>query len=394
MSGLKILVVDDEQDMIDYITDVVEDMSFDVYSLNDPTLFSATFSNDIDILILDLFMPNIDGIELLRLIPCVNQHVSVIFISGKNIDILHSAEKLAVEQGIQVLDALQKPFTPEELEQVLNNYSPQKGENYLGHNDLPTVEELRLAVKNKQLFMHYQPQVDLSSRTVIGVEALIRWLHPVKGIISPSIFIPIAEEEGVIEEMTTFSAQTAIQQAGLWKQQGLTLRMSINMSPKVINDLNMPEKLAYYAAKAGVESSDIMIEVTETSVTSDRCCYIDILTRLRMKGFGVSIDDFGTGYSSLQQLVQIPFSELKVDQAFVSNIVNEPEKMIITEISILLAHKLGLHVVAEGIEDEATWNALRSIDCDEGQGYWVSKAMSAHEIITWKEQWELGKKLN
>jgi len=390
MNRLKTLVVDDEQDMLDYITDVIEDLDYDVISLSDSNLFSTIFSPEIDILILDLFMPGIDGIELLRLIPNVNQHVTVVFMSGKDTSILHSAEQLAIEQGISVLGTLQKPFSPEDLEQVLYQYIHPKEAINEQKSDLPTLSDLKLAIKCNQFYMHYQPQVSLSTRCVVGVEALIRWQHPDKGLISPALFIPIAEEdEALIADITTFSAQAAIHQAGLWKQQGITLRMSINMSPKVINDLNMPERLAQYAIDAGVDNSNVMIEVTETAVTSNLGCYIEILTRLRMKGFGLSIDDFGTGYSSLQQLVKIPFSELKVDQIFVSNIDHNSENKIITEISILLAHKLGLNVVAEGIEDEATWNILREIDCDEGQGYWMAKPMPADEIVTWVKQWDL-----
>ncbi|MGL1956391.1 MAG: EAL domain-containing response regulator [Colwellia sp.] len=391
---LNILVVDDEQDMIDYIVDVVEDMNFEVLSLTDPTLFSSTFSPEIDILILDLFMPTIDGIELLRLIPNTNRHVAVIFMSGKNNDVLHSAEKLAIEQGIFVLNTLQKPFSPEQLEQVLHHYIPPENTQvkHKQENNLPTIAELELAIQNKELFMYYQPQINLANKRVVGVEALIRWRHPKKGFISPALFILLAEEEGpenLIAEITTFSAQAAIKQAGLWKKQGVSLRMSINMSPKVINDLNMPEKLSQYAIEANVDNADIMIEVTETAAISHLASYIDILTRIRMKGFGLSIDDFGTGYSSLQQLVQIPYTELKVDRSFVSNINNDTDNKIITEISILLAHKLGLHVVAEGIENETTWNILHDINCDEGQGYWMAKPMSAHKILAWKQQWDL-----
>jgi len=390
MPRINVLIVDDELGMLDYISDVVEDMDMDcdITSINDSMQFSSVFSPETDILILDLFMPGIDGIELLRLLPNVNPYVAVIFISGKDIGILHSAEKLALEQGISVLGVLEKPFSPDQLEETIKKHKRPPICNTQSKQALPTKDELQAAIDNNDLYMVYQPQVNILDRSIIGVEALIRWNHHDKGAISPAVFIPFSEKVGLISAITTFSAKAAIKQAGIWKKQGIKLRMSINMSPKIINDLNMPEKLAEYASEAEVDVSDIMIEVTETAVTPDVGCYIDILTRLRMKGFGLSIDDFGTGYSSLQQLLQISFTELKVDQSFVSNLKIDSDHRTITEISILLAHKLGMQVVAEGIEDEGVWNILHEMGCDEGQGYWMGRPMSADNFETWKIDWE------
>jgi EAL domain-containing protein (putative c-di-GMP-specific phosphodiesterase class I) len=180
---------------------------------------------------------------------------------------------------------------------------------------------------------------------------------------------------------------TAIKQQADWLKMGSDLRMSINMSPKNLDDLLLPEKLESLAIEMGASIKQIMIEVTETALMSDVVRYMDILTRLKMKGFNLSIDDFGTGYSSLQQLVRVPFNELKIDRAFIKNLSTDKECKTITEISIVLAHKLGMKVIAEGIEREAVWNILQQLGCDQGQGYFMAKPMLPQEILAWKESW-------
>jgi EAL domain-containing protein (putative c-di-GMP-specific phosphodiesterase class I) len=309
--------------------------------------------------------------------------------SGKDPSVLRSAKELATEQGISVLGWLQKPFRAQQLEDILNKYvkaSPKAA----AHNTLITVDELAQAIKDKVLYLVYQPQVSIIDRRVIGVEALVRWKHPIKGMIPPSYFIPMAEENNLIQEITSLTTKAAIHQQGIWRKQGKNLRMSINMSQKVLDDLELPSKLAACATSLGADLSKVMIEVTETALTSNLIQYMDILARLRMKGFGLSIDDFGTGYSSLQQLIRVPFSELKIDGAFIQKMTTDKECFTITKVSIKLAHELGICVVAEGIEREEEWNILKQLGCDEGQGYWIGKPMPPEEIESWMESWSAG----
>ncbi|MFT4994120.1 MAG: EAL domain-containing protein (putative c-di-GMP-specific phosphodiesterase class I), partial [Paraglaciecola sp.] len=232
-----------------------------------------------------------------------------------------------------------------------------------------------------------QPQVSIHDRSLIGVEALIRWKHPIKGMIPPSYFIPLAEENDLIAEITSFTTKAAIRQQGIWKSQGKNLRISVNMSPKILDDLELPEKLETCVKSLGADISRVMIEVTETALTSNLARYMDVLSRLRMKGFGLSIDDFGTGYSSLQQLIRVPFSELKIDRAFIQKLSSDKDCFTISKISIMLAHELGMCVVAEGIETEEEWNILKQLSCDEGQGYWMGKPMSPDELESWIKSW-------
>jgi len=386
-SPLKLLVIDDEIDFADFVTDVAMGMDFDVSSTSDPSEFATLYSVDHDVIVLDLYMPGIDGIELLRFLSDNKSDASIIFMSGMNKGVLHSAQRLAIEQGMTVLGALQKPFLPQELEDMLALHSPRSTAQTINRVELPTIHELRLAIENEELYVVYQPQINMTDRTVVGVEALVRWKHSTKGMISPAYFIPIAEENGLISSISSYVNKTAISQQREWQKKGMRLRMSINMSPKILDDLDFPEKLEACVRAAGGNISDIFIEVTETSIMLDTVRYMDILARLRMKKFNLSIDDFGTGYSSLQQLVRAPFTELKIDQTFVKNLDTDEECRTIAEITILLAHKLGMHVVAEGIESKEIWEILQDLGCDEGQGYWIGKPMLPEAMEDWVESW-------
>lgn len=380
--------MDDEVDFAEFVADVAENMDFDVISTDDPTEVKTLSLQNLNIIVLDLFMPNIDGIELLRLLSKSKSNASIVLMSGKDKGVLHSAQKIAEEQDITVLGVLQKPFFAQQLEVILAKYVDESPQRKLGSFLLPSAKEISSAIVNKDLFVVYQPQINITNRKVIGVEALVRWKHSERGLIPPDIFIPIAEGNNLIKDISTFVTKTSIRQQAEWLKNGIDLRMSINMSPKILTDLDMPEKLSSCAKEMGANIKNIVIEVTETALMSDVVRYMDILARLKMKGFNLSIDDFGTGYSSLQQLIRAPFNELKIDQAFIKNIDTDKECKTITAISIMLAHKLGMTVVAEGIETESVWNILRELKCDEGQGYWMAKPMLPEEIEAWKDNWD------
>ena len=389
MNKLKLLVVDDEAAFADFVAEVSEGMGFDVVKTDNPAQFSSLYTDDFNIIVLDLFMPNIDGIELLRFLNKRKSNAAIIFMSGKDKGVLNSAQEIALEQGMNVLGVLPKPFFVKQLQDVLTKYVQYSSVRTKNHFQLPSASDIRLAIDNEELYMVYQPQIKVANRDFVGVEALIRWKHPSRGMIPPDVFIPIAEETNLIKDISLFVSQTAIQQQADWLKSGLDLRMSINLSPKNLDDLLLPEKLASFVTEKGASKKSIMIEVTETALMSDVVRYMDILTRLKMKGFNLSIDDFGTGYSSLQQLVRAPFNELKIDQAFIKNLDTSEECRTITEISILLAHNLGMKVVAEGVESKEVWDILLELDCDEAQGYWMAKPLLSNDILAWKDKWEL-----
>ncbi len=393
----KILVVDDEPDVCEYVAIVAEGVGFEATSITDGRNFASAYSRKFDCIVLDLTMPGMDGIELIRFLADNRSSASIILMSGVDSTILHSAEQLAKHHGLNIIGALKKPVSVDSLEIHLERVpdpssvpTPQKPIPVAPQHVGPNEAELREAIANKQLILHYQPKINMQDCSLAGVEALVRWNHPEKGMIPPGLFIPLAEASGLIEELTTQVTEMAMEQCALWLKQGERIKVAFNMSAKTLTDLDFPDHVWEAANDRGIDPSLVAVELTETAIVTELNRSLDILTRLRMKGFHLAIDDFGTGYSSMQQLQNLPFDELKIDQSFVKNAGADEEARKIIESTIELGHKLNMEVVAEGIEDEVHWNLLRDCGCNQAQGFWMARPMPAEDILKWRDEWKLG----
>ncbi len=243
--------------------------------------------------------------------------------------------------------------------------------------------ELQQAIRDEQLVLHYQPQVEMATGLVAGVEALVRWQHPILGLIYPNHFISLAEREGLMGALTRWVIGGVVRQEQLWRDAGMLVSISANISADNITSLTLPEQIAELLADNKLDPTRLTLEVTETALMGELVTSLDILTRLRLKGMGLSIDDFGTGYSSLSQLHRIPFTELKIDLSFVSNMTVDAEARAIVKTCILLGHELNMKVVAEGVEDQRTWDLLLGLGCDVAQGYFMARPMPADEMLEW-----------
>lgn len=240
--------------------------------------------------------------------------------------------------------------------------------------------ELGKALKTDSLSLVYQPKMDLKSGDLAGVEALIRWSHPERGNISPAEFIPRAEGSKLIDDLTLWVADRAFGQTAAWIEEGFLGTIAINVSARNLKRVDFPDMLADLCWRHGLSPKNVVVEITETA--SQRIVkLLDTLTRLRIKGFKLALDDFGIGFSSLSQLQQLPFSELKVDRAFVVRMVEAEDCRIITRAIINLAHDLGLKVVAEGVETADALRMLVEFDCDAAQGYHISRPVAAEAIV-------------
>ena len=239
------------------------------------------------------------------------------------------------------------------------------------------------AIKKQHIVPFFQPKVDLHTREVIGVESLARWIHPEKGIVPPDQFIALSEKENLIHDLTFLMLDKSLKQCAQWLKSGKRLYVAVNMSPQVLTDLNFPDWLFAEIRKYELDPSQIIIEVTESSIFNELNDSLDILTRLRLKGFKLSIDDYGTGYSSMKQLKSVPFTELKIDQSFVEDADTDSDACIICKSTIELGHKLNMSVIAEGIETESVFNLLKESGCNEGQGYFIAKPMAAIDFDRW-----------
>jgi diguanylate cyclase (GGDEF)-like protein len=248
---------------------------------------------------------------------------------------------------------------------------------------LVLVEELRAGIAGGQLVLHHQPQVDVATRRTVGVEALVRWQHPTRGLLAPLDFLPLAEVHGLMGVLTDAVLAQSIAQAAVWHRAGRGLRLSVNLSASNLLDTGLPDRVAQLLELHALPPSALVLEVTETVLLSDPDRSLAVVGALTELGAGVSIDDFGTGYASLTYLHQLPVQELKLDRSFTADLLTDSRAAAIVASTIRLAHQLGLRVVAEGVEDPATLVHLRALDCDESQGYLHSPPLPAAELEQW-----------
>ncbi len=255
------------------------------------------------------------------------------------------------------------------------------------HNvlELTLETELKHAIQNNLLKLYYQPKIFIETGEVYGVEALLRWIHPERGFIPPDSFIPLAEQTGLIHPLTLWVFKTAVEQARQWHDKGLILNVAINLSAQSLRDPGLVESIAIVLKNAGLEPKYLTLELTETAVMSDPKQALEILSALDKKGVMLSIDDFGTGYSSLAYLKRLPVDEIKIDRSFVMEMDEENNDKVIVQSTIDLAHNMGLKVIAEGIETEQSWQTLKALGCDMGQGYFMCRPIDAESLDEWLE---------
>jgi len=250
---------------------------------------------------------------------------------------------------------------------------------------LALLGELRRAIEGGQLRVHYQPKADLGSGDVTGAEALVRWQHPTLGLIPPDEFIPLAEHTGLIRPLTLVVLDEALAQARRWADAGRHLDVAVNVSARCLLDLNLTTEVAASLLRHGVPAQRLVLEITESTVMVDPDRALLVLQALADLGTTLSIDDFGTGYSSMAYLQRLPVHELKIDRSFVSRLSESMNAAIVTS-SIDLGRNLGLRVVAEGVEDLATWDRLNDLGCHSAQGYFLSRPVPAAEFDAWWDQ--------
>lgn len=248
---------------------------------------------------------------------------------------------------------------------------------------LTLIGELRDAIKENQLVLHYQPKADLKTGRVIAAEALMRWQHPKRGMIPPMQFIPMAEHTGLIKPLTEWAIQTALRQIQAWKKEGIELAVAVNLSARNLLDPRLPHQIGRFLKEFGVASERLELEITESVIMADPLRAMDCLTQLNQMGLRLSVDDFGTGYSSLAYLKRLPVHELKIDQTFVQGLMKDRNDAAIVRAAIDLGHDMGLAQVAEGVEDQQTWHGLIALGCDMAQGFFLSRPLPAADLARW-----------
>ena len=293
---------------------------------------------------------------------------------------------------------MRKPIIQDELKRALKTAYEEPGRSQFDAvndtaRDLPSVPELRDAINNDLLEVYYQPKVSLPTKTVLGVEVLVRWQHPQYGFIPPDYFVPLAERNNLIGKLTLLVLNQVFAQRKHLSHGDESLMVSVNISEQCFSDLDFPETISGILTEAGQSFSHFVLELTETSLATDTIYIMDVLTRLRLKGFQISIDDFGTGHSSLTRLSDLPFNEIKIDKSFVGKADKDPVARAIVKNTIDLGKSMGLSIVAEGAETQEQINMLESLGCDIVQGFFFSKALPVHEFRQWLKNYETSAKV-
>jgi EAL domain-containing protein (putative c-di-GMP-specific phosphodiesterase class I) len=340
-----------------------------------------------DVAIVDLEMPGMDGIELIERLHERQLAVPLIVVSGREAVLIDTVETMARNLGIPVVAGIRKPLRKEALAEALERWGRERTGPVMPADRaaLPPIDpgELAAAIESGQIAVHYQPKVDMARGDVCGVEALARWTHPRLGAIGPDRFIAVAEQQGLIHALTMAVLREAFGAAARWRADGLHLTLAVNLSPRLLDDPSLVRELSQLLDEHGLDARRVVLEITENSVVDCMGVALGVLARLRLKGFRLSIDDYGTGFSSMQQLARIPFTELKIDRAFVHGAAQRTNLRVILTSALDMSRQLGLMTVAEGIETLPDWQLVRDSGCGVGQGFLVAKAMPAEELPRW-----------
>lgn len=337
-----------------------------------------------------VMLPNIDSMDgVVFVVQKIQKALDIVFrIDRLNVNIHTNIGIVAFpEHGEDVDTLVQRAgvalFMASKTNEGYKIYDPSFDEN--SPRRLTLMSELRLAIEREELQLFYQPKVLIGKNEIYGAEALVRWIHPKHGFVSPEEFIPMAERTRVIKYLTAWVLRKAFQDCADWRNEGKNMTISVNLSAKDLHDPELPDMVAGVAAATGVDPEWIVLEITESSIMTDPDRTLEIINRLHEMGYKLSIDDFGTGYSSLGYLRKMPLAELKIDKSFVMDLLKSENDALIVKATIDLAHNLRLQVTAEGVENQEILEVLNGYSCDIAQGYHFSRPLARSDFDRWIE---------
>lgn len=392
---MSILLIDDDPFYSQLAVEVLNNLGFDEVAVaNDGNsgLDQLTGTGlHFDVVICDLNMPEMNGVEFIRHASQTGFNGGIILLSGENKRMLETAYGVAKTHDANILGAMAKPIDPEELRLAMGRLEPNGNNKRSFVPQAPITEtQLRDGITgsaNDDVKLVFQPKIEVATGKIVGVETLARWWNKDRGILGPGAFIPLAEERALIDDLTNTIYKKAVKQAAQWQAESIDLRTAINFSVNSFSRQAFCDFLIEVVQKSAIDPSCLILEITETQAMSIAVDCLESIIGMRLNRFGLSIDDFGTGNSSLAQLKNIPFTELKVDRAFVNGASQNESALAILEASISLARKLEMVVVAEGVETREDWDLVEQLGVDYVQGFYCAKPMTNEELMSFMAAW-------
>ncbi|NEX63473.1 EAL domain-containing response regulator [Noviherbaspirillum galbum] len=393
IGGLRFLVAEDDEFQRHWLTVMLTKLGAthitEAQNGREALKILSDASSRIDISFVDLNMPGMDGIELVRHLANGEHAGAVALTSALGSALLFSVETMSKAYGIDVLGTFEKPATPEVLERLIGNYKPSSRARGDAQQALPqfSLDDIHAALAQNQFEPFFQPKVELATGKVKAVEAFARWRHPAHGILTPKAFIPVLEQSGSMERLTWRIIERSVAACRSWHDRGLMLSVSINLSATALSEAGLAERILAHIHEHGIEPAFLTIEITELMAMTDSPVCLENLARLRMKGFGLSVDDYGTARSNMQQLLRIPFLDLKIDRSFVAGAAQNEQMRIALSSCLDLARKLRRNSVAVGVETREDWDLLRGLGCTYAQGFYIAKPMEREAVPDWIDEW-------
>jgi EAL domain-containing protein (putative c-di-GMP-specific phosphodiesterase class I)/FixJ family two-component response regulator len=393
-TGRRVLVVEDSVVQRGYLVGLLRQLGFgEIMEAGDGNEALAVLENlqgdPMFLVLTDLEMPGMDGIELTCQLRDRRLTENLIVVSARDPRLLEIIESMGCEDAsIGLLGTLLKPVQLEPLTQLLTRAGRPCGEAPAGPQAaLATLDELAHALERGEFLPYFQPKVAMHTGQLKGVEALARWQHPQRGVLTPPHFIDALEGSPLMAEFTLAIVRQVLRRMVDWTTAGLPpLTVSVNLSADNLSDRGFIDRLTALVLESGVAPVALVWEVTETSVMRQLSQSLTNMGRLRLMGFGLAMDDFGIGYSSMQQFARCPFTELKIDRAFVNGASQWPNRHVVLKSALELGQRLGVATVAEGVETVEDWKLLRDLGCDMAQGYLLARPMPAEDLVGWIRQ--------
>ena len=340
-------------------------------------------NQNVELILSDLNMPQMDGVQFLRHLKELNYTGRLAIISGEDTSVLSVARDLASAYNLDLLGTLPKPINKQKLEQLVETAASDGRKTHTTSQFEFSPLKFQDAVAQQHIVPFYQPKICIKTGFVTGAEALARWMDPEFGMISPAAFIDQAQASGQMRMLTSTVLRRAIADCSRWQGNGQKLKVAINLTPDMFHWREFPDELSATVDAARIERSSVILEITESNFLQQDPTVLEVLARLRIAGFDLAIDDFGTGFSNIEQLRKFPFSQLKIDQSFVRNATQDRFAKASVEACVYLGRELNMSIVAEGVENQDDWDFVAECGVDEVQGYFVAKPMCETDFMSW-----------